>query len=193
MTTKATKPPSKASAAADRVLVGAIGSAQGLQGLVRLKSFTEEPAAIADYAPLEDDAGQPVNIKLTGRETRGSLIARIEGVTDRTGAEALKGTKLYVPRGALPEPGEDEWYQADLVGLAVEDADGAALGTVRAVLDHGAGDVIEIAGADGGSLMVPFTRDVVPVVDVPDGRMVVIPPVETEPVGERKNETSEES
>ena len=144
VTAKAKKPPSDGGARGARVLVGAISGAHGMRGLVRLKSFTAEPADIGSYAPLEDEAGTPVRLGLTGGQAGGALLARIEGTEDRTAAEAMKGTRLYVPRSALPEPDEDEWYHADLVGLSVCDEEDRPLGTVRAVLDHGAGDVIEI-------------------------------------------------
>ena len=162
------------------MLLGEIGGAQGLKGEVRLRSFTEEPAAIAEYGPLEDEDGRVVEIESLQAPPKG-LIARIKGVTTREDAAAFTGTKLYVPRTRLPERGEEEWYHADLVGLVAYAPDAAQIGRVLAVHNFGAGDLIEIAPADGGAtLLVPFTRDAVPEVDVEGGRLTVILPEEFE-------------
>ena len=160
-----------------KVLLGEIGAPQGLKGEVRLRSFTEEPAAIAEYGPLEDAEGRPVEIESLQRTPKG-LIARIKGVTTREGAEAFTRTKLYVPRERLPERGEEEWYHAELIGLAAFAPDGAQLGTVLAVHNFGAGDLVEIAPPEGPTLLVPFTRDAVPEVDVEGGRLTVVLPEE---------------
>jgi 16S rRNA processing protein RimM len=159
------------------VLLGEIGGAQGLKGEVRLRSFTAEPGAIADYGPLEDETGRMVEIESLQVTPKG-LIARLKGVTTREGAEALTRTKLYVPRDRLPERGEEEWYHAELIGLAAFAPDGAQLGSVLAVHNFGAGDLIEIAPPEGATLLVPFTRDAVPEVDVEGGRLIVVPPEE---------------
>jgi 16S rRNA processing protein RimM len=164
---------------ADRVLVGEIGAAQGLKGEVRLRSYTQVPADIAAYGPLQDETGtREIEIERV-RVTPKALIARIKGVTTREGAEALNRTKLYLPRAALPAREEGEWYVADLIGLAAVDADGAPLGTVVAVQNFGASDIIEIAPADAGpTLLVAFTDANVPKVDIEGGRIVVVPPEE---------------
>jgi 16S rRNA processing protein RimM len=160
----------------DRVLLGEIGAAQGLKGEVRLRSYTAEPAAIAGYGTLEDEHGRAVEIESV-RGTPKALIARIKGVTTREGAEALTRTKLYVARALLPEREEEEWYHADLIGLAAIDAQGEELGTVVAVQNFGAGDLIEIRPAKGGpTVLVPFTRETVPEVDVEGGRLSLAPP-----------------
>jgi len=166
---------------ADRVLVGEIGAAQGLKGEVRLRSYTQEPADIAAYGPLQDEAGSR-NFEIEHvRVTPKALIARIKGVTTREGAEALNRTKLYLPRAALPAREADEWYVADLIGLAAVDAEGAALGTIVAVHNFGASDIIEIAPEDGGpTLLIAFTDATVPEVDIENGRLVVVPPEELE-------------
>lgn len=167
-----------------RVCVGRIAGAHGVRGLVRVKSFTEDPAAVTAYGAPTDDDGRPVRLTLLSRQ-KDHWLARIEGLGDRTAAEALRGTRLYVDRAALPPPAEDEFYHADLIGLPAEDPDGSPLGTVRAVHDFGAGDVIELTGPDGRGLTVPFTRDVVPVVDLEAGRLVVAPPPELmQPAGD---------
>jgi 16S rRNA processing protein RimM len=159
-----------------RVLMGIITGAHGVRGEVRVKSFTAEPRAIAGYGPLADERGERrFALSLTGA-VKGVLIARLDGIGDRNAAERLKGTRLYLPRAALPAPGEDEYYHADLLGLAVVLHDGTALGRVRAVLDFGAGDSLEVERPGGGVVIVPFTAAVVPVVDVAGGKLVVDPP-----------------
>lgn len=165
--------------AADLVCLGVVTGPRGLQGEVRIRSFTADPADLARYGTLYDETGgRSFRVRVTGG-AKGQLVARIEGVEDRDAAEALKGVRLHVPRAALPEPGVGEYYHADLIGLRAELAAGAAgeaLGTVRAVYDFGAGPVLEIAGDRCGVVMVPFTRAVVPEVDVAGGRLVIDPP-----------------
>jgi 16S rRNA processing protein RimM len=156
------------------VLLGAIAGAHGVKGLVRVKSFAAEPKAIAEYGVLEDKAGHRVVLTLKGGSNE-MLLAQIDGVTDRDQAEKLKGTELYVPRGALPATDADEFYYADLVGLEVRLTDGSRFGTVCAVHDFGAGDSLEIE-RDGGEVLVPFTRAAVPTVDIEGGYLVLDPP-----------------
>ena len=163
-----------------RVCVGVIVGVHGVRGAVRIKSFTEEPADIGFYSPVEDETGtRKIRLKVTG-EVKGLVVATLEGVADRNAAEALKGTQLWVSRERLPRTGEDEFLYADLIGLVVEGPDGQRLGTVKAVNDFGAGDVLDIALEPRGGLMVPFTKAAVPVVDVQGGRVVVIPPIYTD-------------
>lgn len=161
----------------DRVCVGTIVAAQGVRGGVRIKPFTAEPRDVAAYGPVTDESGlRSFRIKVTGQRG-GVLLAQIEGVADRDAAEALRGLRLYVPRAALPEPEEEEYYHADLIGLPVELEDGSAFGRVQALYDFGAGDVIEVRPDTGGMpLLLPFTRDFVPVVDLAARRVVVAPP-----------------
>ncbi|MET0668340.1 MAG: ribosome maturation factor RimM [Methyloceanibacter sp.] len=163
---------------ADRVLLGEIGAPQGLKGEVRLRSFTEEPGRIVEYGPLEDEDGRAVEIESLQATPKG-LIARFKGVTTREGAEALTRTKLYVPRARLPQREEEEWYHADLIGLGAFAPDNTEIGRVLAVHNFGAGDLIEVVPAGGGAtLLVPFTRDAVPEVDVEGGRLTVVLPEE---------------
>lgn len=147
------------------VQLGVIGAAQGLRGAVRVKTFTGDPLALGDYGPLVTDAGR----RLTMLEVRPAgtvVVARFAEIGDRGAAEALKGTGLYVPRAALPaDLGADEYYHADLVGLAVLDETGARRGAVVALHDFGAGDILEIRLDGGDVAMVPFSRAAVPVVD----------------------------
>ena len=160
-----------------RVLLGVVVGAHGIAGEVRVKAHTAEPAALKRYGVLLTEDGRALRVKAL-RETKDQAIVRFEGIDDRNAAEALKGASLYVPRDALPEPGEGEYYHADLVGLAVEDEAGNALGRVRAVHNFGASDVIEIEGAAGATRFLPFTDEIVPTVDIGKGRMVVRPPEE---------------
>lgn len=159
------------------VLVGALAGAFGVQGEVRLKSFCAEPEAIVGYAPLVAADGRSFGIRIT-RSLTGAFAARVTGVVTREQAEALKGLRLFAPRDRLPALEEDEFYHADLIGMAVVDPGGAPLGRVRAVHDHGAGDVIEIARPGAADLLIPFTRAAVPTVDLAGRRMVVDPPAE---------------
>ena len=160
----------------DLVLLGEIGAAQGLKGEVRIRSYTEEPTAIARYGALQDERGRAIEIESI-RVTPKALIARVKGVTTREGAEALARTKLYIPRARLPERETDEWYHADLIGLCAISAKGEPIGTVVAVHNFGAGDVIEVKPSSGGpTVLIPFTRDNVPEVDVEGGRLTLIPP-----------------
>lgn len=160
----------------DHVLVGEIGGPQGLKGEVRIRSYTEEPHSITAYGPLQDENGRAIEIESL-RSTPKALIARVKGVTTREAAEALARTKLYVAREMLPAREEEEWYHADLIGLAALGQDGAALGQVVAIHNFGAGDLLEIKPASGGAtVLVPFTRDTVLEIDVEGGRLTIAPP-----------------
>ncbi|MCW8836432.1 MAG: ribosome maturation factor RimM [Rhodospirillales bacterium] len=162
---------------AERVCVGVVSGPHGVRGLVKVRSFTEVPEDMTAYGPLTDEDGsETYRIAVTGRGPKGLLLARVEGIADRDAAEALKGTRFYVEKAALPPPDEDEFYYSDLIGLVARTVDGDALGTVRAVGDFGAGDVVEVAGGSHGVVMVPFTRAAVPVVDLESGVLTIDPP-----------------
>ncbi len=165
--------------AGGRILLGTIGNPHGVKGAVRIKTYTAEPAAIAEYGVLADKQGQTFEIT-DCRPDRAGIVARIKGVDDRNTAEALKGTDLYVDRAVLPEPADDEFYYSDLIGLAVTDKAGDIIGTIKAVFDHGAGEFLEITPPTGQTWLIPFTNDAVPVIDIEAGRIVVDPPLETE-------------
>lgn len=155
----------------DRICVGAISGAFGVQGEVRLKSFCAEPEDIASYGPLwSEDGTRQFKIKLT-RPVAGGLGARITGVATKEEADALKGVSLFADRARLPRLPDDEFYHADLIGLEVRDPGGKVLGRVKAVHNHGAGDLLEVSGA-GADLLLPFTRAVVPTVDLAAGRII---------------------
>lgn len=159
------------------VCVGAIAGAYGVKGEVRLKSFCADPAAIADYAPLQtEDGSRQFSVRLTGQIANG-LTARLGGIASKEAADALRGTRLYAPRDRLPALGDDEFYHADLIGLSVLDTGGRRLGKVSAVLNHGAGDLIEVQGPGlGDGVLLPFTVAVVPTVDLAKGVLIADPP-----------------
>ncbi|MFN3953782.1 MAG: ribosome maturation factor RimM [Pararhodobacter sp.] len=160
----------------DLVCVGAIAGAFGVRGEVRLKSFCATPAAIADYAPLlSEDGSRSFGVSLRGSVPNG-LAAKLTGVDSREAAEALRGTRLYAERARLPSLPDDEFYHADLIGLTVLDTGGAELGRVLAVLNHGAGDLLEIRRAGADTVLLPFTRAAVPTVDLGAGRIIADPP-----------------
>jgi 16S rRNA processing protein RimM len=159
-----------------RILVGEIGRPHGVRGLVKLRSFTEDPSAIATYGPLTDATGTR-RFELT---LLSEGLARLEGVADRDAAARLTGTKLYVERDRLPPTEEEEFYLADLIGLLARTEAGEVLGRIAAVEDHGGGSFLILRGEGEGGRehLLPFTRAVVPVVDVPGGAVLVVPPEE---------------
>ncbi|OIP85580.1 MAG: 16S rRNA processing protein RimM [Rhodobacterales bacterium CG2_30_65_12] len=165
-----------------RICVGAFGGAFGVKGEVRLKSFTAAPEAIADYGPLHDEAGARVfEVEIT-RPINNGFAARVTGVASKEQADALRGVRLFVDRAALPSLPDDEFYHADLIGLEVVDTGGRVLGRVSAVHNHGAGDLIEVSGAGLKTpALLPFTRAVVPTIDLAAGRIVADPPEEVFP------------
>jgi 16S rRNA processing protein RimM len=164
---------------AERVLLAAIGAPHGVKGEVRVKSFAAEPQALADYGPLLDDDGRSFEIERL-RPGKTVLVVKFRGIDDRDAAAALNGTLLHIARDRLPAAEPDEFYHADLIGLAAETETGDPLGTVTAVLNFGAGDLLEIAPSRGAPLLVPFTKATVPRVDLDAKRIVVAPPPETE-------------
>ena len=164
-----------------RILVGRFGAAHGVRGEVRIKSFTADPMALASYAGLTDRTGQRSFRIESARPVKDDLIvARVAGLKDRNGAEALTNTEIYIAREALPPPGEEEFYIADLIGMRAELADGAPFGAITNVLNFGAGDILDIALEGGGTRLVPFTRACAPHVDVSGRRVIVAPPDEIE-------------
>ncbi len=165
-----------------RVLLGVVAAPHGVRGLVRIKSYTEDAKAVASYGPLTDESGKKEYRVEALSVARGAVLARIEGVADRDAAEALRGLRLYVERGRLPETGEREWYEADLVGLAAIGRDGRDWGKVVAFHDFGAGSVMEVSAG----LMLPFTDEVVPEIDVEGGKVVVDPPPSLLAAGDTK-------
>jgi 16S rRNA processing protein RimM len=163
------------------ILLGKITAAHGIRGDVVVRTFTGDPAAIAGYGPLTDaQGGQPLRLTAV-RVTDKGLVARIEGVKDRNGAEALKGRDLYVPRERLPEPEQGAYYHEDLIGLSAMTPAGQAIGRIVAVLNYGAGDILELQlTGQSRTELVPFTDAFVPTVDVGAGRVTVVLPATTE-------------
>ncbi len=160
----------------EKVCLGTIVGVHGVQGAVRIKSFTADPADIAAYGAVSDESGERrFEVKVLG-QARGAVLARLSGVAGRDAAEALRGLRLYVPRAALPKTNEDEFYHADLIGLPVETREGAPLGSVRAVHNFGAGDILELRDESGRELLLPFSDAVVPEIDLANGRIVAVPP-----------------
>jgi len=157
------------------VCVGVIAGPHGVRGQVKVRSFTATPGDVAAYGPVRDESGtRRFTLRLHGAPKEGVVVASLAGIADRDAAEALKGLRLYVARSALPTAAEDEFYHADLVGLRAEGMAGETVGTVQAVQNFGAGDVLEVAKAAGGdTLLVPFTKAAVPLVDVGGGRVVI--------------------
>jgi 16S rRNA processing protein RimM len=156
--------------------IGVITGAQGLRGAVRIKSFTADPVDIDAYGPVSDEGGKRTfELKSIG-QSKGVVVATLTGVTDRNAAEALKGLQLFVSRDRLPPAEDEEYYHADLLGLAAELVGGEPLGRITAVYDFGAGDAIEVTQTGGGVVMVPFTKAAVPTVDLSAGKVVIDPP-----------------
>ncbi len=160
-----------------RILLGIAGAPHGVKGELRVKSFTEDPLDLGAYGPLETEDGTRLEVESVrlGKEV---VVVRLKGVRDRDAAEALKGKKLFVPREKLPAPEEDdEFYHADLIGLAVVTSDGSPLGRVVAVPDYGAGPLLEIAPQGGGaSVLLPFVKAHVPEIDLAGGKVIADPP-----------------
>lgn len=166
--------------AEDKLCVGVIVGAHGVRGDLRVKSFTAAPQDLVSYGALTDASGaRQFRMRVLG-VARGLLRVHMDGVEDRNAADALAGIELYIPRDRLPAPEEDEFYHSDLVGLRAERPDGSFYGTVRALHDFGAGEIIEIALTQGGAAMLPFTRAVAPEIDLEAGRMVIVPPEDVE-------------
>ena len=146
--------------AADQIVLAAIAGAHGIRGEVRLKLFTDDAQNLARHARF-DAGGRAILLTAVRADKPGTAIARIKGVDDRNAAEAMRGLTLAVPRTELPELAEGEYYVADYIGMAVFDDTGTAVGTVKSIENYGASDILDIARAAGGSVMVPFVADVV--------------------------------
>ena len=162
------------------ICVARIGAAHGVRGAVKLWTFTEDPLAVTAYGPLVTKDGARQFEVTSAREAKGHLVAMLEGIATREEAERLNGIELYVAREKLPDTDEDEYYHADLIGLAAVNAADEPLGRVIAIHNFGAGDIIEIAPPSGSTMLLPFTNAVVPTVDVAGGRVVIEMPKEIE-------------
>ena len=160
------------------ICVARIGAAHGVRGAVKLWTFTQDPFAVKAYGPLTTKDGARQFEVTQAREAKDHLVATLKGVTTREEAERLNGLELYVARETLPATDEDEYYHADLIGLAAMTTADAPLGRVVAIHNFGAGDIIEIAPPHGATILLPFTNAVVPTVDVAGGRVVIELPAE---------------
>jgi 16S rRNA processing protein RimM len=161
-----------------QICVARIGAAHGVRGAVKLWTFTEDPLAVKRYGPLQTkDATRQFELTEV-REAKGHLVATLKGVATREEAERLNGVELYIARDKLPDTGEDEYYHADLIGLAAVTAAGEPLGRVVAIHNFGAGDIVEIAPPSGATMLLPFTNAVVPSVDLAGGSVVIEMPGE---------------
>ena len=163
-----------------QVCVARIGAAHGVRGAVKLWTFTEDPFAVTRYGPLTTKDGARSFEIAHVREAKDHLVATFKGIADRNAAERLNGLELYVAREKLPATDDDEYYHADLIGLAAETTGGAPLGKVIAIHNFGAGDIIEIAPASGSTMLLPFSNAVVPTVDLAGGRVLIELPAEIE-------------
>jgi 16S rRNA processing protein RimM len=162
------------------VLLAAVIGAHGLKGEVKVKTFTESPETLARYGALRTKDGRALHIAHVNATKPDEAIVSFKSVSDRNAAEALKGEELFVSREALPLLDGQEFYHADLLGLRAEDEEGRVIGTVHALHNFGAGDVIEIARADGDTVLLAFTRENVPTIDIAAGRIIVAVPEEIE-------------
>jgi 16S rRNA processing protein RimM len=162
------------------ICVARIGAAHGVRGAVKLWTFTEDPLAVKDYGPLLTKDGARQFEVTHVREAKDHLVATIKGVASREDAERLNGIELYIAREKLPETDDDEYYHADLIGLAAVTTTNEPLGRVVAIHNFGAGDIIEIAPPQGTTMLLPFTNAVVPTVDLNGGRVVIELPQEIE-------------
>jgi len=160
------------------IRVGRVAGAFGVKGEIRIATYTEQPMSLLSYGALLDQRGAVCLSLTTARESKGGLIGRAKGVETKEQADALRGLVLHVERSTLPQPDEDEFYLTDLIGLSAVAPDGASLGKIRSVQDFGAGDLLEVAPVAGNSWYAPFTRAVVPSVDIAGGRVVIDRPAE---------------
>ena len=158
---------------AAHICIARIGAAHGVRGAVKLWTFTEDPLAVKAYGPLLTKDGARSFEVATAREAKGHLVATLKGIATREDAERLNGLELYVAREKLPATEQDEYYHADLIGLAAVNAANEPIGRVAAIHNFGAGDIIEIAPPQGPTMLLPFTNAVVPTVDVKAGRVVI--------------------
>lgn len=167
----------------NRILMGKIGAAHGIKGEVRITSFTENPEGLADYGTFETDRpGLSITVE-AARLNKNVLIARLKGIRDRNSAEVLNGVSLFIDRSRLPDPeDEDDFYHTDLIGLDARLETGVSIGTVSAVPNFGAGDLLEVRDPrSGDTFLYPFTKAVVPTIRIDQGFLVISPPLDADP------------
>ena len=164
----------------DAVLVGVFGAPHGVRGDIRLKSYMQDPLSIGDYGALHDEAGKSFELAAIRALKDDMLVVRVKGVSDRDAAQKLTNAKLFIARAKLPAPEEDEFYCRDLIGLKAQTRDGRVIGTIVAVPNYGAGDILEVAPPAGETLLFAFTRAIVPEIDLAGGKVIIDPPAEVE-------------
>jgi 16S rRNA processing protein RimM len=169
------------------ILLAAVMGAQGLKGAVKVKAFTADPDDLGAYGTLHDAAGRRYEITAFRTGKPGEAVMSFKGIGTREAAEALRGVQLFVGRDALPAPDEDEFYHADLIGLEAFDAEGRLVGKVAAIHNFGAGDVIAITRADGDEVLLAFTRETVPKIDIKAGHILIAVPEYDEAEGPHPN------
>ncbi|MGI9434618.1 MAG: ribosome maturation factor RimM [Geminicoccaceae bacterium] len=157
------------------VCVAVIATAHGVRGALKLRCFTEQPEDVVAYGPVFDRQGRRLFSLTVIGDAKGGVIAKAEGIDDRSAAEALRGTELFVPRSALPELDDEEFYYRDLEGLTALDSDGGRIGVVKQIVNYGAGELIEIKADDGEIFLLPFDKATVPTIDLDQGHLVVTP------------------
>ncbi|MDP1641659.1 MAG: ribosome maturation factor RimM [Phenylobacterium sp.] len=162
------------------IQVARVAGAFGVRGELRITTFTEDPMSLGAFKALLRQDGSPALTITSARPVKGGVVARAKEIETREQAEAARGLRLFIPREALPAPEEDEFYLTDLIGAVVETPAGERLGEVKSVQDFGAGDLLEVQPASGPSWWLPFTRDNVPEVKLAEGKLIAIPPEETE-------------
>jgi 16S rRNA processing protein RimM len=162
------------------VLLGVVIAVHGLKGEVRVKTFTEAPERLTDYGVLHTQEGHELEIAALRAGKGDVAVVRFKGISDRQSAERLVNAKLIIERGALPATAPDEFYHTDLIGLRAQDSEGRVLGEIRAIHNFGAGDVLELERLDGGTLLLPFTDDFVPKIDLANGCVTVTEPEDVE-------------
>lgn len=166
------------------ILVGQVGGGFGVRGEVRVTAFTADPLALTAYGPLLRADGSVALTLTSTRPDKNGVVGRAKEIATKEEADALRGLKLHVPRDRFPEPDEDEFYLADLIGVQARGTDGALMGQVKSVQNFGADDMLEIAPATGGpTWYLPFTKEAVPELHLADGWLLAVPPNE---VGERE-------
>lgn len=161
----------------EKIVIAVVGAPHGTRGEVRIKTFTEDPSDLAAYGVVETADGRSFTVESV-RPANEVVVARLSGIDDRNKAEALKNERLFVPRSRLPDTDDDEtFYHADLIGMPVVDSDGVRLGGVKAVLNFGAGDLLEITRDGGSTVLLPFTKAFVPTIDLARRQITAHPPI----------------
>jgi len=174
------------------ICIGTFAGAHGVRGEAKLRAFTEVPTDAVAYGPVSTEDGRRFTLKLVREAKPGLLVVRSPEIASREDAQALGGTKIFVSRDRLPPPDEDEFYYEDLVGLAAVTPDGSPFGKVKAVVNYGAGDLLELMNvpSEKGVLLVPFTKEAVPEIDFTARRITIDPPVYEEAEGQEDEAAS---